>query len=55
MSKLGYPDLNDPDFVFEALLGYGMFAERIPPCFTSENLLDYAKQNPSPSNINNHA
>jgi hypothetical protein len=35
-----YPDLKDSDKVFKALLGYGMFADKLPPCFSSESLLD---------------
>ncbi|MXY98778.1 MAG: RNA-directed DNA polymerase [Gemmatimonadetes bacterium] len=37
-SKVGYPDLTDKDQVFHALLGHGMFAETLPPCFTSAGL-----------------
>ncbi len=42
--KLAYPDLQDPDFIFEALLGHGLFSKKIPPCFTSENLLRYISE-----------
>lgn len=38
-ATLGYPDLPDPDVVFKALLGYGMFGNKIPPCFSSSDLL----------------
>jgi hypothetical protein len=34
-----YLDLMDPDYVFDALLGYGMFPDKLPPCFDSEGLL----------------
>ncbi len=33
------------DEIFEGLLGYGMFAEKIPPIFTSEPLYDYCIAN----------
>lgn len=42
---LGYPDLDCPDYVFEALLGYGMFTSLLPPCFTSEYFFQYARGN----------
>lgn len=38
--KRGYPDLRDQDYVYQALLGYGMFSNKIPPCFSSKCLLD---------------
>ncbi|MGE4285193.1 MAG: RNA-directed DNA polymerase [Phycisphaerae bacterium] len=38
--RYAYPDLLDPDYVFDALLGYGMFSEKLPPCFTSESFLE---------------
>ena len=40
---MGYPELKDPDLVFDALLGYGMFTDRLPSCFTSEPFLQYIK------------
>ena len=43
MEKLAYTDLTDSSYVFEALLGYGMFSEKLPPCFTSENIYNYLK------------
>jgi len=43
MEKLAYTDLTDSNYVFEALLGYGMFSEKLPPCFTSENIYNYLK------------
>lgn len=33
------------DEVYEGLLGYGMFSEKIPPMFTSEDFFDYCKRN----------
>jgi len=39
---VAYKDLLDPDYVFRALLGYGMFSEKLPPCFSSQGLLNYA-------------
>ncbi len=36
MPKLAYPDLYNPDYVFKALLAHGMFSDKLPPCFTSE-------------------
>ena len=41
MNKLGYPDLESAFEVYRALLGYGMFAEKLPPCFSSEKLLQF--------------
>ena len=41
MNKLGYPDLESAFEVYRALLGYGMFAEKLPPCFSSEQLLQF--------------
>ena len=38
--ELGYRDLPDPQKVYEALLGYGMFADKLPPCFDSSFLLE---------------
>ena len=43
MDKLAYNDLTDSNYVFEALLGYGMFSDKLPPCFTSENIYNYLK------------
>ena len=40
MSKLGYPDLKNGNEVYKAILGYGMFSEKLPPCFSAEKLLD---------------
>ena len=31
--------------VYEGLLGYGMFSEKLPPVFTSEDFFDYCKLN----------
>lgn len=39
--NLGYPDLTDEQFVYNALLGHGMFNEKLPPCFSSEFLLKF--------------
>ncbi|PKL28564.1 MAG: hypothetical protein CVV46_06200 [Spirochaetae bacterium HGW-Spirochaetae-2] len=38
---LAYKDLDDPKFVYQALLGYGLFADMLPPCFQSEQLYNY--------------
>lgn len=54
MVKIAYPDLLDPDYVYDALLGYGMFAEKIPPCFSSLDLLNFTKNNSLPSKVINH-
>lgn len=43
MEKLAYTDLTDSNYVFEALLGYGMFSEKLPPCFSSEDIYNYLK------------
>ena len=45
-NKPGYPDLHDPEHVYEALVKCGMFSDKFPPCFTSRQLLD----NPPESN-----
>ena len=33
------------DEVYEGLLGYGMFSEKLPPVFTSEDFFDYCTLN----------
>ena len=33
------------DELYDGLLGYGLFAEKLPPIFTSESFLDYCKKN----------
>lgn len=40
-----YEFMNDlsTDDLFDGLLGYGMFSERLPPAFTSEDFLTYIK------------
>ena len=43
VSEYGYPDLMEEEDVFKALLGYGMFTESLPPCFSSKNLLKKIK------------
>ena len=55
MSKVAYPELQDADFVFKALLGHVMFADKLPPCFTSESFLTYIKNKKIPDKIKNHA
>ncbi|NOT78913.1 MAG: RNA-directed DNA polymerase [Bacteriovoracaceae bacterium] len=40
----GYSDLK-PDKVYNSLVGYGMFSEKLPPCFTSEDLLSITDKN----------
>ncbi len=55
MSRYGYTDLMNADYVFEALLGYGMFSDKLPPCFSSEELLKYSKENCLENNFKNHA
>ena len=54
MGLIAYYDLTDKDLVFEALLGYGMFAYTLPTCFTSEDLVDYVKKNNLPSSKRNY-
>ncbi len=39
--SLAYIDLIDAEDVYTALLGYGMFADKLPPCFSSNFLLDF--------------
>ena len=38
------------DEVFEGLLGYGLFSDRLPPFLTSEAYLNYAKTTPFNNN-----
>ena len=42
-SQLGYPELQDADFVYKALLGYGMFSHNLPPCFSSEAFFEHIR------------
>ena len=44
--KLGYPELTDENFVYEALAGHGMFTHLLPPCFTAEGLLELNTDDP---------
>lgn len=53
--KLGYPDLDNGDFVFEALLGHGMFHETLPPCFTSKMFFECINKAASQRSFRNHA
>ena len=39
MMRYGYKDLLDLKYVYDALLGHGLFFDALPPCFTSESLL----------------
>ena len=52
--KLGYPDLTKIEYVFDALLGHGMFTDKLPPCFASEDFLKFARQNSIPLKSKNH-
>jgi hypothetical protein len=48
MDKITYSDIMydiTKDEILEGLLGYGMFAEKIPPIFTSKPLYDYCIDN----------
>lgn len=47
MNKRYYDFLNDitPNELYEGLLGYGLFAEKLPPIFTSKPFLDFCKEN----------
>jgi len=48
MDKITYSDIMydiTKDEILEGLLGYGMFAEKIPPIFTSKPLYDYCITN----------
>lgn len=50
--KRAYQDLESGSEVQTALLDFGMMAESLPPCFTSEGLsaaITYVMENPSPS------
>lgn len=53
-NNLAYPDLENSEYVFEALLGYGMFMEKLPQCFVSEDLLEYVKKNGYANLCKNH-
>ncbi len=44
-ANLAYPDLTDSQYVFNALLGYGMFSEKLPPCFDSSMFLEFMNKN----------
>jgi hypothetical protein len=37
--ELVYPDLQDATQVYNALVGFGLFTEKLPSCFTSEDLI----------------
>lgn len=50
MPKKSYYELLNEissDDLFDGLLGYGLFAEKIPPFLTAENFLDFCKAPPS--------
>lgn len=36
------------DELYDGLLGYGLFSEKLPPIFTSKNFLDYCKKQKQP-------
>ena len=38
-ARLEYPDLMNAEDVYRGLLGYGMFSDKLPPCFSSKSLL----------------
>lgn len=45
-----YSDFSDeisPSEIYEGLLGYGLFSEKLPPIFTSEEFYDYCLNQPS--------
>ena len=46
--KTYYDFMNDitSDELYDGLLGYGLFAEKLPPVFTAESFLSYCKTNP---------
>ena len=47
-SYADYKDEISADELFEGLLGYGLFADKMPPCLSSEDYLSYCKTyNPS--------
>ena len=41
------------DELFEGLLGYGLFSDKIPPFLTSENFLEFCKNYPNGFNFSN--
>ena len=45
MTKKYYEFMNEfsPDGVFEGLLSYGLFSEKLPPFLTSESFFKYCK------------
>lgn len=44
-NNFAYPDLDNPQYVFDALLGHGMFCDKLPPCFDSSTFLNYINKN----------
>lgn len=52
--NVAYPDLRNDDFVYKALLGHGMFTDKLPPCFTSENYFMYVNSKMPPIKAVNH-
>lgn len=43
-----YLDALDADYVYEALIGYGMLGNKVPPALTTKNFLSYCKNNQIP-------
>lgn len=35
-----------PESLYEGLLGWGLFADKLPPMFSSESFMDYCRRNP---------
>lgn len=56
MAKKSYYELLSEiskDELFDGLLGYGLFAEKIPPFLTAENFLDFCKTPPAKFTFDN--
>lgn len=52
-TNVAYPDLRNNDFVYKALLGHGMFTDKLPPCFSSETFFEYVRtKTPHPQAVN---
>lgn len=54
ITKGAYLDLTDSNYVFKALLGYGMFTSKLPPCFTSLPYFEYIKDKPNDNKPSKH-
>lgn len=55
MAKTYYDFIKEisPDNLYDGLLGYGFFSEKLPPLFTSEDFLNYCKEQKQPPSSKN--